>query len=73
VVRVLPPGAAIDVPGMVVGEGLAREGPVGAGRLVEDGHVRLDPVLVDQPAEHLSGAIGAVAEKPAWIKIEPFE
>src|SRR3979490_1576768 len=32
--------------------------------------MRLDAVLVDQPAEHLSRAIGAVAEKTGWIKIE---
>jgi hypothetical protein len=45
---------------LVIGEVLAREDPVGAGRLVEDGHVRLDPVLIEQPPEHLSRAIGAV-------------
>lgn len=39
----------------------------------EDGHVRLDPVLVEQPPQHLGGAIGAVTKNPARIKIEPFE
>ena len=38
--------------------------------LVEHRHVRLDAVLMHQPAEHLSGAIGAVAHKPSGIQIE---
>jgi hypothetical protein len=65
--------ATINVPGMIIDEVLAREGPVGAGRLVEDGHVRLDPMLVKQPPEHLGRAISAIAEKSARIEIEPFE
>ena len=66
-------GAAIDVPGMVISEVRARESSIGTGRLVEDGHMRLDPVLVEQPPEPLGRAIGAVAEKPARIKVEAFE
>jgi hypothetical protein len=32
--------------------------------------VRLDPILLEQPAEHLGRAIGAVAEKPVGIRVE---
>lgn len=40
-------GATIEVPGMVIGEVVAREYPVCAGRLVEHCNVRLDTVLID--------------------------
>ena len=66
-------GTTVDVTCMVIGEVVAREGPIRAGRLVEHCNVRLNPTLVDQPAEHLGRAIPAVAEEPARIEIEPFE
>src|SRR5262245_4754977 len=66
-------GTAVDVTCMVLGEVLAREGPVCASRLVEHYNVRFDPMLVEQPAEHLGRAIAAVTEEPARIEIEPFE
>src|SRR5215468_2730984 len=69
----LAAGTAVHVTYVVIGEVLAREDPVRAGRLIEDGNVRLDAVLVNQPAEHLGRTIAAVAEEPAWIEIEPFE
>ena len=53
-----------------IGELLTREGAVVAGRLVEHAHVRRDAMLINQPAEHLGGAVGAVAENAAGIEIE---
>ena len=58
---------------MVIGEVVAREDPVCAGRLIEDCNVRLDAVLIDQPGEHLGRAIAAVTEEPAWIEIKPLQ
>jgi hypothetical protein len=55
---------------MIVGEIVAREGPVLTCRLVEHGHMRLDPVLIDQPAEHLGRAIGAIAHEPSGVETE---
>jgi hypothetical protein len=69
----LAAGTAIDVTCVITGEVLARQGPVYAGRLVEHCNVWLDPVLIEQPAEHLGRAIPAVAEESARIEIEPFE
>src|SRR6516165_7183643 len=64
----LAAGTAVDVTCVVIGEVLAREGPVCASRLVEHCNVRFDPMLVEQPAEHLGRAIAAVAEEPAGIR-----
>src|SRR5215831_11130975 len=50
---------------MIVAEIVAREGPVLTCRLVEHGYMRLDSVLIDQPAEHLGRAIGAIAHEPS--------
>jgi hypothetical protein len=66
-------GTAVDVTCVVIGEVVAREDPVCAGRLVEHCNVWLDAVLIDQPAEHLGRAIATVTEKPARIEIEPFQ
>ena len=52
-VSILPAGQTVDVAFVIVGEVLARERAVGARRLVEHRDVRLDPVLVDEPAQHL--------------------
>ncbi len=66
-------GTTVEVPGMVIGEVIAREDPVCAGGLVEDCNVRLDAVLIDQPGKHLGRAVAAVTEEPVRIEIEPFE
>jgi hypothetical protein len=69
----LAAGTAIEVTCVVIGEVLARQGPDCVGPLVEHFNVWLDPVLTEQPAEHLGRATPAVAEEPARIEIEPFE
>ena len=43
------------------------KGAVRASRFVEHGHMRLDAMLVDQPAGHLGRTIGAVAHEPEAI------
>ena len=55
---------------MVIGEVVARECAVLARRFVEHSHMRFDALLINQPAEHLGRAIGAVAHKPGGIEIE---
>lgn len=55
---------------MVIAEVIAGEGAVLTRRLVEHGHVRLDAVLIDQPAKHLGRAVGAVTQKAGGIQIE---
>ena len=62
--------ADVDVGVAVVGEVGALEGPVAAARLVEDGDVRLDPALLDEPAQHRRGAVGAVGDQPLGVEAE---
>lgn len=69
----LASGTVVDVAGVIISEVLAREDPICARRLVEHRNVRLDPVLVNQPAKHLGRAIAAVADESARIGIESFE
>lgn len=57
---------------VVIGEVVAREGAVLAGRLVEYSHMRLDAVLVNQPTLHVGRAIGTVAHQLGVIEIEAF-
>src|SRR6059058_721878 len=66
----LPGRADIAVALVVVGKRVAREGAVGALRFVEDRDVRLNPLLMDQPIQHLGRAIGAVADEALGIEIE---
>src|SRR5437763_8849278 len=49
----LPGRADIAVALVVIGKVLAREGAVGMLGFVEHGDVRLDPLLIDQPVQHL--------------------
>src|SRR5712692_4591094 len=58
--------AAVGVVLVVVGEVLAREGAVGALRLVEHLDVRLDGALVDQPVQHLGRAVAGVSNQALW-------
>jgi hypothetical protein len=58
---------------MIVAEIVAREGPVLTCRLVEHGYMRLDSVLIDQPAEHLGRAIGAIAHEPSRVETEAVD
>jgi hypothetical protein len=62
--------ADIDVPLVVIGEVLPRERAVSARGFVEHRDMRLDPVLIDQPAEHLGRAVGAIAGEPGRIEVE---
>ena len=39
---------------------------------VEHEDVRLDPVLIDQPVQHLGRSIGGVADQLGRIEIEAF-
>ena len=55
---------------MIVGEVVAGEGAVLACRFVEHRDMRLDAVLIDQPAEHLGRAISTVAHELGRIEIE---
>jgi hypothetical protein len=63
-------GTVVDVVLVIVGEVVAREGAVLARRFVEHGYMRLNAVLVDQPAEHLGRAVGAIAHEPGGIEAE---
>jgi hypothetical protein len=73
----LPAWADVDIALVVIGEVVASEGAVLARRFVEHGHMRLDAVFMDQPAEHLGRAVSAVAHQPSRIEIEalhrPFD
>ena len=53
----------------VEGEVGAREGAVGAARLVEHGDVRRDPALLDQEGQVLGRAVGAVGDEA--LRLEP--
>jgi hypothetical protein len=59
----LAAGTVVDVTCMAIGEVVAREGRVGAGRLAEHCNVRLYPLLVDQLAERFGRAVTAIAER----------
>src|SRR4029077_2053045 len=69
--------ADVDVVFGVISELLAREGAIASSRSVEQRHVRLDPLLIDEPTKHLRRTVGAIAEKAFWAKVEaipgPFE
>src|SRR3954454_25055429 len=52
--------AEVPVAFTVIGEVLAFEGSVATCRLVEHRDVRLDPALMNEPAEHLGRSIGAI-------------
>src|SRR5579885_1055873 len=54
--------AGINVLGRIKAEVVAGEGAILARRFVEHGHMRLDPLLIDQPVQHLGRAIGTVTE-----------
>jgi hypothetical protein len=69
----LPGRADVAVALVVIGEVVAREGAVGMLGFVEHRDVRLDPVLIDQPVQHLGRSIGGVADQPGRIEIEAFE
>ena len=58
---------------MVVGEVLAREGAIPALGFVEDRDMRFDPLLMDQPIQHLGRAVCSVADQLGRIEIEVFE
>ena len=47
----------MEVGGVVIGEVNARESPVASLRLVDDGDVWLDALIVDQPVQYLGRAI----------------
>ena len=66
----LPGRADIDVGLVTVGEVGPFKGPVQALRLVEDRNVRLDPMFMNRPAEHLGRAVGAVSGQPLGIQAE---
>ena len=57
---------------MVVIEIATREDAVIAFAHVDDGRMGLDILLLDQPAEHFSNAIGAVTSKAFRIEPEAF-
>ncbi len=61
--QLLPGRADIGIAFLIIGEVGAREGPIGALRLVEHRDVRLDPALVDQPGEHLGQAMSVSAAR----------
>src|ERR1044072_5189880 len=58
---------------MVVSEILARESAIHSSRLVEHGDVRVNPVLVDKPAEHLGRAIAAIAKQATWVQVKALD
>jgi hypothetical protein len=60
-------------PLVVVGEIVARKGAVGMLGFVEDWDVRLDPLVMSQPAEHLGRAVGGVADQSGGVESEGFE
>ena len=64
--------ADIAVALVVVGEVVAREGTVSALGFVEHRDVWLDPLLIDQPVQHLGRAVGGVANQPGRVEIEAF-
>src|SRR5437016_11597417 len=59
----LPGRADIAVALVVIGKVVAREGAVGALGFVEHRDVRLDPVLMNQPVQHLRRAVGGIADQ----------
>src|SRR5215470_9692295 len=65
--------AEVKIALMVVSEVLTREGAVRASRLVEHSEVRLNPMLVDKPAEHLGRAIGAIAKQAPWVQVKALD
>src|SRR5215510_10834176 len=65
--------AEVNIALMVVSEVLTREGAVRASRLVEHSDVRLNPMLVDKPAEHLGRAIGAIAKQAPWVQVKALD
>lgn len=68
--QVLTGRAGVGVRPMIVNEVLAREGAVGALRLVDHGDMQLDGAFLDEPAEHLAGAVGRVGNQTLRPEIE---
>ena len=57
----------IGVAGAVVLKVGAREGAIASAGFVEDRNMRLDPLIIDKPAQHLGIAIAGVANKPLGV------
>src|SRR5204862_874599 len=66
----LPGRADIAVALVVIGKVLAREGAVGMLGFVEHGDVRLDPLLIDQPVQHLGRSLGGVADEALGVEVD---
>ena len=71
--ELLPGRADIAVALAVICKVVAREGAVAALGFVEHRNVWLDPLLLNQPVEHLSRAVGGVADQLGRGEIEAFE
>src|SRR5215470_18354729 len=62
--------AAIGVTGVVVDEIGSFKAAVAALGFVEHCDIRFDPLIMDEPVQHLSRAIGAVADEAFGIQVE---
>ena len=65
-------GADIGVGGFVVAENLAREAPVASLGLVDDGDVRCDPLLLDQPAGSAASRRGLRPKRSSMVRAAPI-
>ena len=63
-------GAGVHVGAAIPFEVRTREGAVFAFALVPHGNVRRDPLLLDEPAEELAGAVGRIGDQPLRLQIE---
>ena len=64
--------ADVDVALLVEGEVLAREGAVFALGLVDDGDVRRDLLVVDEPIEVRRRTVGRIGSEPLGLDAEAF-
>ena len=64
--------APVGVAVVIIVEVSPREGLIAALGFVEDGDMRLDPLLVDQPVQHLGPAVSRVANQALGIEAAPI-
>src|SRR6516162_8691848 len=68
----LVPWATVLISMLIPSEVTAREGSVLAFRLVPYWDVRFDLLIVDQPAEHRSGAVGSIGDQARGFNPQPI-
>ena len=70
--QAFPGWADIGIGAFVIAEVLPREGPILALGPVEDGDVRGDLLLLDEPVQHRRRPVGGIAREPLRPEAESF-